>query len=304
MRQLNLYGFRKIKCDKGFDEFKHPLFFEGCTKNLKSIKRQLIPQKSSHSFGKNPTKEASQLVHEIDNLKKSISHKQQEQKQLQSWINIKESELSFTNYCARKNFSELTSLIYFFSTNEDPHLFPIVSETTKEAGIWSSNDICKNFPTENFECVSENLCNKIVTDSKFTETLVKQVDKKWTEIKVKTSAKDFVSKSGDNFEKSDDPLRMSFLSITPIGTPLNKSRDPNLFLASKRQKLGFEYNIFEDETNAYNDCDLGKLKPGFNLNRLLNKKFSHDELSDYPFPTGSMTKKSKSCPFGVESSEL
>ena len=302
VRQLNLYGFRKVKCDNGFAEFKHPLFFEGSEKNLKSIKRQINLKKSPHSSVEDPMSDADKIAREITALKKTIASTQQQQRALQSWVNIRKSELSSTNYSARKNANELMSLVYFFSSNEDPSLFPIVNETTEELGIWSSNELDRNFPAKKFDSLSENLCSKIIEDSKFVETLVKQVDKKWTEAKAKAAARDFVSKSGENSGKSDDPLRMSFLSITPIGTPLNRSREPNLFIAAHRQKMVLEDNNLHCKT--MNSCNEDKLKSGFSLNTLLNKKFFSDELVDYATPTGSMTENAKHWPVDVDFDDL
>lgn len=49
VRQLNMYGFRKVKNAKGFQEFKHPLFRQGSADQLYKIQRKSNEQNSSES---------------------------------------------------------------------------------------------------------------------------------------------------------------------------------------------------------------------------------------------------------------
>lgn len=57
VRQLNMYGFRKIKNMKGFQEFKHPLFRQGAVEQLFKIQRKSNEQNSSESDTKQKSSE-------------------------------------------------------------------------------------------------------------------------------------------------------------------------------------------------------------------------------------------------------
>lgn len=111
VRQLNMYSFHKLKNERGYQEFKHPLFKRGGFKDLESIHRKISvsyksakPQINAQSTEANPV---SSLKTELSLVQRQITKTRYRKMQLIKINNVTEKRLMADKLALTANISKL-----------------------------------------------------------------------------------------------------------------------------------------------------------------------------------------------------
>ena len=169
VRQLNMYGFHKIKSDNTAHEFKHPKFRRGNLEELKEVKRRMAEQQDTEDSFKGDYKT---LLNEYNKLKKG-------QINLEESLNIVASQnkrLIETNkdlvvqlYLSKKEYeNRMKKLIFLFFVlmeNYTPELATMIKSSLVKTNVLTENELhVANTPGQ-----FKNFINKIVQNLIFSK---------------------------------------------------------------------------------------------------------------------------------------
>ena len=147
VRQLNMYGFHKVKGGVGFSEFKHPHFKRYQQDNLRLIKRKLPgiwPDKMG-AAGQFFNGEIATLKDKISSLRDEINSQHVEHKKLTKEVRgaVQSTAAKRSSYALK--IKRLLFILYLGGAELLPRVADMLSRTVYRSGILSSNDRHRSF---------------------------------------------------------------------------------------------------------------------------------------------------------------
>lgn len=149
VRQLNLYGFRKIKNLENLDEFGHELFMQDNLENIKKIKRKKIDKKKIIKFEKNDKKglinEFQKLKKKFDEQKKNMDLYANQNKRLMESNKDMVCQIYFYKKDLEIRMRKICFLFFVLSSQYDENLSKTVLQSLKKHEIFRNTILKKDF---------------------------------------------------------------------------------------------------------------------------------------------------------------
>ena len=257
VRQLNLYGFRKIKNIENLDEFGHELFIQGNLENIKKIKRKKIDKKKIIKFEKNDKKglinEFQKLKKKFDEQKKSMDLYANQNKRLMESNKDMVCQIYFYKKDLEIRMRKICFLFFVLSSKYNDKLIKIVLNSLTKHEIFKNTILKSNFKDyilfvdliskkifeseDNIENWVNNLLDQFKKNldlQKINSTIDKKIDNKKLNLENKQNFNDF--EFGDNINN---------LILDKITSKVDNSVFKNNSIYDYDDKSAFDDDFFD-----------------------------------------------------------
>lgn len=182
VRQLNMYGFHKVKNDRGVHEFRHPSFKKGHYDDLAHIKRKNI---ANVKDGEGMEKELdadkyNKLRDTLDRTKSSLETITQQNINLIAANKDVASKLYNFKHDYESRLKKLFFMFYFLINSKDEKLLNLLKKTLIELGVAFDGDKNKNYEEQTSEVI-EHINRKILVSSNSEQVVISKLLNTFTE---------------------------------------------------------------------------------------------------------------------------
>lgn len=182
VRQLNMYGFHKIKNDRSIHEFRHPSFRKGHYDDLAHIKRKNITnQKGDENIDKElDTDEYNKLRETLERTKASLETITQQNINLIAANKEVASKLYNFKHDYESRLKKLFFMFYFLINSKDEKLLNLLKKTLIELGVAFDGDKNKNYEEQTSEVIG-HINRKILVSSSSEQIVISKLLNTFTE---------------------------------------------------------------------------------------------------------------------------
>ena len=253
VRQLNMYGFKKLKLGRGVGEFIHPNFSQGNLEEIKLIKRRQVIKSSAKANASVSSEDIKALKHKVNSLKHNVRNARQELKTLQDNKTLNQNILFNLKSFTLKNHSEVMAFFLLLTKHYDPALMNRVTDSAFQAGMFSTDDTKKLFPSANSSRFAENFCQSVFKDSNFIEDIIDRMSNNDVTIPMVSVTSPINSGRSCNLKADCSQTGLTNVpSNASFGTPSNDDDDDLISFHSLKR------NFFEDFLEVDKHAKVGR----------------------------------------------
>ena len=176
VRQLNMYGFHKIKNDRGVHEFKHPQFKKDHYEELAHIKRKniLIGKEDEIEDKELDAEEFVKLKEKLDNTKVSLEAVTQQNMSLISANKEVAGQLYNFKQDYENRLSKFFFMFYFIVNSKSDAILKLLKKTLMDLGISYEDDPTKTIEERTKEA-AEYITNQVLINSNCDHTIMNKL---------------------------------------------------------------------------------------------------------------------------------
>lgn len=272
VRQLNMYGFHKVKNDRGVHEFKHPQFKKGHYEELAHIKRKNILIEKDDEDQQNKELDAEEFIRLRDKLeatKVSLETVTQQNMNLISANKDVAGQLYGFKQDYENRLSKFFFMFYFLVNSKEEGLSKLLKKTLMDLGIYFDEDDSKTSEQRILEA-SDYISNQILLNPNTEHTIMNKLLNTFTFF-VNVGG----SEAGNLFYQDDEISRLSKKLCFPNIIDKQHLQSHNFITSEKTTKDCLSF-MNEEQERIYSD--ISHLRP---ISELEHKEefSSFDELS-------------------------
>lgn len=176
VRQLNMYGFHKIKNDKGVHEFKHPQFKKDHYEELAHIKRKnILSDKGEDQDEKEfDTDEFNHLREKLEFTKNSVENVTQQNTNLISANKDVAGQLYNFKQEYENRLSKFFFMFYFIINSRNEGILTLLKKTLMDLGINYEDNLNKTVEQRTLEA-SEYITTQIAANENCEHTIMNKL---------------------------------------------------------------------------------------------------------------------------------
>lgn len=176
VRQLNMYGFHKVKNDRGVHEFKHPQFKKDHYEELAHIKRKniLIGKGEEQQDKELDAEEFIKLKDKLDFTKTSLETVTQQNINLISANKEVAGQLYNFKQDYENRLSKFFFMFYFIVNSKNEGILTLLKKTLLDLGIFYEDDPTKSIEQRTLEA-SEYISNQVLVNSNCDHTIMNKL---------------------------------------------------------------------------------------------------------------------------------
>ena len=206
-----MYGFHKIKNDKGVHEFRHPHFRKGNYDDLVNIKRKnFINQKGEENNEKDlNVDEYNQLKETLERTKASLETLTQQNINLISANKEVAGKLYNFKHDYESRLKKLFFMFYFLINSKDEKLLNLLKKTLIELGVAFDGNKNKNYEEQTSEVI-EHINRKILASNNSEQIIISKLLNTFTDYVTsagyfsdEVNLKSFEMKMGEHQNKNE-----------------------------------------------------------------------------------------------------
>ena len=176
VRQLNMYGFHKVKNDRGVHEFKHPQFKKDCYEELAHIKRKniLIGKDSEQQEKELDAEEFGKLKEKLETTKVSLETVTQQNINLISANKEVAGQLYNFKQDYENRLSKFFFMFYFIINSKNEGLLSLLKKTLLDLGVAFEDDVSKPIEQRTIDA-AEYINNQVLLNSNCDHTIMNKL---------------------------------------------------------------------------------------------------------------------------------
>lgn len=256
-----MYGFHKVKNDRGVHEFKHPQFKKDHYEELAHIKRKniLIGKDSEQQEKELDAEEFSKLKEKLDTTKVSLETVTQQNINLISANKDVASQLYNFKQDYENRLSKFFFMFYFIINSKNEGLISLLKKTLLDLGVSYEDDPSKSIEQRTIEA-AEYINNQVLVNSNCDHTIMNKLLNAFTfYVNVGDHSIEDLYYPDDqshrlaerqNFEQGDYDFRPY---STALANPQTVDKNKNA------QNDSEEHKIIEDDGSSHNEFDLDEI---------------------------------------------
>lgn len=177
-----MYGFHKIKNDRGVHEFRHPSFKKGHYDDLANIKRKNITNQKGeeHQEKELDTDEYNKLRETLEHTKASLESITQQNINLITANKEVAGRLYNFKHDYEAKLKKLFFMFYFLINSKDARLLEILKKLLTDFGLAFDSEKSKNYEEQTAEII-DHINRKILINSNSEQIVVTKLLNAFTE---------------------------------------------------------------------------------------------------------------------------
>ena len=176
VRQLNMYGFHKVKNDRGVHEFKHPQFKKGHYEELVHIKRKniMVEKDEEQQDNELDAEEFIQLKEKLDTTRVSLETVTHQNLNLITANKEVASQLYNFKQEYESRLSKFFFMFYFILNSKSDSILTLLKKTLMDLGISYHEDMTKSIEQRTIEA-SEYISSQVLINSNCDHTIMNKL---------------------------------------------------------------------------------------------------------------------------------